>query len=163
MVRSNRTPSGYTLIEILTVLGIAAIVATIAWPATEDLIERAELSSAARTMVGDIRLVQREARVSGRTLTLIVDPGSGSYAVSRPDTHTQTRRLAPTLRFGLPDNPASDGVTFRDNTVFIAPRPGPQSSIGSISITTRRGAARRVTVSLTGHTAITVWDGRQWN
>jgi prepilin-type N-terminal cleavage/methylation domain-containing protein len=160
---SLQAHAGYTVIELVTVLAIMAILGAMAWPATADLVERTELASAARVFVGDIHDAQREARATGRRLALVVAPSTGVYATVFPDGAVRGHRLPTALAFGVPDNPASDGVTFRDNTIWIAPRPGPQSSVGAVTIRTRRGAARKVTVSLTGHTSVAVWDGSRWN
>lgn len=164
MMRSTiRAHAGYTLIELVTVLAIMAILGAMAWPATADLVAGVELASAARVFVGDIQRAQREARATGRRLALVVAPATGTYATVFPDGARRGHRLPAALAFGVPDDPASDGVTFRDDTIWIAPRPGPQSSMGSVAIRTRQGAARRVTVSLTGHTSVAVWDGSRWN
>jgi len=158
-----RAHAGYTVIELVTVLAIMAILGAMAWPATADLVERVELATAARVFVGDIQKAQREARATGRRLALVVAPSAGAYTTVFPDGAVRGHRLPTALAFGVPDNPASDGVTFRDNTIWIAPRPGPQSSVGAVTIRTRRGAARKVSVSLTGHTSVAVWDGYRWN
>jgi prepilin-type N-terminal cleavage/methylation domain-containing protein len=159
---NSSSHAGYTVIEIMVVLCITAILATVAWPTSMDFVERAELSSAAQTVVDDIRRIQREARVSGERFGLVVDPASGTYVAVSMTGALRGHRLPTSLAFAAPDNPESDGVTFRDNTVWVAPRPGPQGSVGSISIRSRNGSARKVTVSLTGHTSIAVWDGQQW-
>jgi Tfp pilus assembly protein FimT len=151
------------VIELVTVLAIMAILGAIAWPAMATVVERAELASAARVLAGDIQHAQREARATGKRLAVVVNPSTGSYATVWPDGTERRHRLPASLVFGVPDDPESDGVTFRDNTIWIAPRPGPQSSVGSVGIRSRHGAARKVTVSLTGHTSIAAWDGSQWN
>ncbi len=160
---SSRTHAGYTAIEILVVLGMLAILAGMAWPKVSEWIERAELSSAAQVLVVEIRRVQREARASGRRIRVVVAPPAGAYSAVFPDGTVRAHRLAASLAFGFPDNPSADGVTFRDNTIWIGPRLGPQNSVGSIGIRSRSGAARKVTVSLTGHASITAWDGSRWN
>lgn len=158
-----RSHSGYTGIELLTVLTILAILGAMAWPVLEDMTDRAQLASAASVLAGEIQQAQRDARATGRRLSVVVDPATGSYATVWPDGAVRHHRLPAPLFFGVPDNPTVDGVTFRDNTIWIAPRPGPQSSVGSVGIRSRRGAARKVTVSLTGHTSIASWDGSRWN
>jgi type II secretory pathway pseudopilin PulG len=150
------------MMEIMVVLAVAAILASMAWPKTMDFVDRAEVSAAAQTLVDDIRRIQREARTSGQRLGLVVDPTSGAYVAVSPLGPLRSHGLPMSLAFGAPDNPESDGVTFRDNTVWVAPRPGPQNSVGSISIRSRNGSARKVTVSLTGHTSIAIWDGQRW-
>jgi Tfp pilus assembly protein FimT len=160
---ASQYETGYTVIELVTVLAVMGILGAITWPAMGTVVERAELTSAARVLAGDIQQAQREARATGRKLAVVLDPSTGSYATVWPDGAERRHRLPASLVFGVPDNPESDGVTFRDNTIWIAPRPGPQSSVGAVGIRSRRGAARKVTVSLTGHTSIATWDGSRWN
>jgi type II secretory pathway pseudopilin PulG len=149
--------------ELVTVLAIMAILGAITWPAMAAVVERAELASAARVLAGDIQQAQREAKATGKRLAVVVNPSTGSYVTVWPDGAERRHRLPASIVFGVPDNPESDGVTFRDNTIWIAPRPGPQSSVGAVGIRSRRGGARKVTVSLTGHTSIATWDGSRWN
>lgn len=157
----NRSHSGYTLVEMTVVLGIMTVLAAIAWPLTADLVAGAELATAAEMIRTDIRRAQREARVSGRTLVMRVDPASGAYTIGPLGGPGRLNRLSQGLAFTSTDGSDPDGVTFRDNTARFSPRPGLQSSLGSITVQSRRGA-KRVTVSLTGHASITTWDGRQW-
>lgn len=157
----NRSHSGYTLVEVTVVLGIMTVLAAIAWPLTSDLIDRARLVTAAETLRGDIRKAQREAHASGQALELRVDPSVGVYTIGPIGGSGRLSRLPAGLTFGSPDSADPDGVTFRDNTARFSPRPGLQSSFGSISVQSH-GGARKVTVSITGHTSITRWDGRQW-
>jgi prepilin-type N-terminal cleavage/methylation domain-containing protein len=163
VTRQPNADTGYTIIEILAVLAMAAILAAKARPFTADLITRAQLASAAHVLVDDIRRAQRQARATGQRMSLTVDALSGTYVTASPEGMIGAHRLPPALSFGAPDAPESDGITFRDNTVWFAPRPGPQNSVGSISFRSRTGGARKVTVSLTGHTTVLVWDGNAWN
>jgi type II secretory pathway pseudopilin PulG len=160
---SLRSHTGYTVIELVTVLGIMALLGAISWPAMAIVVEHVELASAARVLAGDIQQAQRDARATGRRLAVVVDPSTRSYATVWPDGVERSHRLPASVMFGVPDNPESDGVTFRDNTIWIAPRPGAQSSVGAVGIRSRRGEARKVTVSITGHTSIATWDGSGWN
>ncbi len=157
----NRSHSGFTLVEVTVVVGIMTVLAAMTWPLTNDLMDRARLSTAVETLRGDIRNAQREARASGRALELRVDPRVGVYTIGPIGGAGRSSRLPAGLTFGSPDSADPDGVTFRDNTARFGPRPGLQNSFGSISVQSPV-SARKVTVSITGHTSITRWDGRQW-
>ncbi len=147
--------------EVIVVVGITVVLAAIAWPLSGELLDRIKLMTAAETLRGDIRKAQRDARASGHVLDLRVDPQAGRYTIGPISGAGRLSRLPEGLAFGSPDNADPDGVTFRDNTVRFSPRPGLQNSFGSITVLSR-GGARKVTVSITGHTSIARWDGRQW-
>jgi Tfp pilus assembly protein FimT len=147
--------------EVMVVVAIMGVLTVIAWPLTSTLLDRAELVTATETLRADIRRAQREARTVGRTLELRVDPPAGAYVIGPIGGQGRQSRLAAGLTFGSPDNTASDGVTFRDNIARFSPRPGLQNSLGSITVRSR-GGARKVTVSITGHTSIATWNGRAW-
>ncbi len=153
--------AGFTVMEVAVVIGITAVLAGIGWPLTNRLIERSELVATADVLRADLCAAQRRAHASGRVLEVRVDPATGVYVVGPAGGAGRMNRLPAGLTFGSPDNPESDGVTFRDNTARFTPRTGLQNSFGSITVRSRAGA-RRVTVSITGHTSIAKWDGRQW-
>jgi Tfp pilus assembly protein FimT len=147
--------------EVAVVIGITTVLAGIGWPLTSRLLDRSQLVAATDTLRAEVRAAQREARASGRVLEMRVDPSAGVYVIGPVGDAGRVRRLPDGVTFGAPDNADSDGVTFRENTARFNPRTGLQNSFGSITVRSRTGA-RRVTVSITGHTSIARWDGRQW-
>lgn len=161
MSTATRATRGYTLLEVMAVLGIIGGLAVSGWPVMTHLLTSAQLSTAAETIRSDIRRMQREARVSGQMVVMQIDPGAGRYTIGSLDKPSRRSSLPSGLAFASPDGSDPDGVTFRDNTVRVSPRPGLQSSVGSITVQSR-GGARRLTISITGHVSIKTWDGRQW-
>jgi prepilin-type N-terminal cleavage/methylation domain-containing protein len=159
--RHRHSEQGFTLLEVSLVVGIMGVLAAMAWPLTSDLIDRAALATTTDSLKSDIRKAQREARTTGRVLELRVDPLAGVYVIGPIGGSGRLSRLPTGLTFGSPDNANSDGVTFRDNTARFSPRPGLQNSFGSITVRSH-DRARRITVSITGHTAIAMWNGRGW-
>lgn len=158
---SPHQTSGFTLLEVSVVLSIMGVLAAMAWPLTSAWLDRAELVVATDTLRSDIRKAQQEARANGRMFELRVNAAQGQYVVGPVGRAGRVSRLQAGLRFGSPDSENSDGVTFRDNVVRFSPQPGLQNSFGSITVRSREGA-RRVTVSITGHTSIAAWNGREW-
>jgi Tfp pilus assembly protein FimT len=153
--------AGFTIIEATVVVAIAAVLVGLGWPLTSRLLDRSELVTAMDALRAEVRAAQREARASGRVVEMRVNPSAGRYVVGPVGERGRVSRLPAGVTFGFPDDAGSDGVTFRDNTVRFSPRTGLQASFGSIALRSR-GGARKITVSVTGHTAIARWDGRAW-
>lgn len=143
------------------VLGTMAVLAGLGWPLASRLLDRSELMTATDTLRAEVRAAQREARATGRVFEMRVDPSEGRYVVGPVGAPGRVSWLPAGVTFGFPDDAGSDGVTFRDNTVRFSPRTSLQPSFGSLALQSRSGA-RKITISLTGHTAITRWDGRAW-
>lgn len=163
MARIGEKPErGYTILELLVVLGMVAIVAAFAWPRMTELLPRTELTAAANTLVADIRWARQTARAQGRVLVVRFDPDGRVYSVGGETGLQRAVHLPATLSFGTPEDPGSDGITFRDNTIRFSPRPGLQNSFGSVSLRTLSGQARKITVSIAGYSSLTIWDGVQW-
>jgi hypothetical protein len=148
-------------LEVTVVLGITAVLAGLGWPLASRLLDRSELVTATDTLRAEVRAAQREARATGRVFEMRVDPPEGRYVVGPVGAPGRVSRLPAGVAFGFPDDAGSDGVTFRDNTVRFGPRTGLQASFGSMALQSR-SAARKITISITGHTAISRWDGRTW-
>jgi prepilin-type N-terminal cleavage/methylation domain-containing protein len=159
---TNQAEQGYTMLELLVVLGMVAIVAAFAWPRITELLPRTELTAATNTLVADIRLARQKARAQGRVLVIRFDPNGRVYTIGGETGSQRAVPLPATLSFGTPEDPGSDGITFRDNTIRFSPRPGLQNSFGSVSLHTPSGQARKITVSIAGYSSLAAWDGVQW-
>jgi len=74
---------GFTLLEILIVLVIIAIAATVVAPSLESGFRARELRSAVRAVAGSLRGMQSDAIRSGKTGTLVIDPVRNALAVDQ--------------------------------------------------------------------------------
>jgi Tfp pilus assembly protein FimT len=160
---ADRRETGYTLLELLTVLGMVAVAAAVAWPCAADLLQRAELSASTRALLADIRWARTAAQTQGRVFEMRFDPPRSLYTIGRVSGPPQRLAQLPgTLTFGSPVDSEADGVTFRDNAITFSPRASLQNSFGSVVLHTRTGLARKITVNIAGYASVTVWDGAQW-
>ena len=160
---ADRREAGYTLPELLAVLGLIAVAAAVAWPRAADLLQRAELSASTRALLSDIRWARTAAQTQGRGFEMRFDPPRSLYTIGRASGPPQRLvRLPGTLSFGSPVDPEADGVTFRDNAITFSPRTSLQNSFGSVVLRTPTGLARKITVNIAGYASVAVWDGTQW-
>ncbi|HEY8515009.1 MAG TPA: prepilin-type N-terminal cleavage/methylation domain-containing protein [Candidatus Binatia bacterium] len=74
MARRPGSEDGFTFLEILLVVGIIAVAATLVAPAIDAGMRAREVRSAVRAIAATLRTVQSDAVVSGRVQHLIIDP-----------------------------------------------------------------------------------------
>jgi type II secretion system protein H len=72
---------GYTLAELLTVIVIAGIIASIAVPRLSTFVRQLSARSAVSKLVSDLTLARTQAVREGRTVSLTVT-GTGTYTVT---------------------------------------------------------------------------------
>ncbi len=160
--RQRTEDAGYSLIELLAVVGVMAIIAGMGWPLVSEALQQAELTGATQTLMADIRRAQDTARAQGLTLYLRFDPPRGYTMWSTAELRPRTITFAGRVSLGSPADAESDGVTFRENTAIFGPRPGLSNSFGSVALRTPSGAARKITVNITGYTSVAAWTGSEW-
>ena len=77
--------AGFTLIELVIVLAILGVIAGIAVPRFASSQARYRADAAARRIVADLSLAQRQARFAGERRKIDFDLTRDSYALSRDD------------------------------------------------------------------------------
>lgn len=92
--RVRHSLSGFGLIELLVVLAVAAILATLAIPSMRDTIAQRELRNAEQTLAGLIRKTRTEARQRGTPITLRLQSSSATVTIQSADgSFLHTERL----------------------------------------------------------------------
>lgn len=160
---------GITLTELVTVMGIMAILVSIAVMSWRQYIERTKLRTAIETLEADIRRARWTARTTSKTCAIRFYPMTNSYTING----TYYAEIPHGIRFGAdpsvksrpsdPYNPPpSDGVTFdSDNRTYIYPS-GYVTPTGTIFLTDGIETVA-ITVAITGRPKI--WrhaGGRRW-
>jgi general secretion pathway protein H len=77
MRTTARNNDGYTLLELLVVLGILALIAAGAVPVASRAIESAMLNSDARAVMVELRRIANDATASQTTISLSENPDGG--------------------------------------------------------------------------------------
>jgi len=74
--------AGFSLLELVLVVAVLAIVAAIAAPRYANTLANQRLEAAARRIVADLALAQRQAKFSGTSQTVSFDASKSSYRLA---------------------------------------------------------------------------------
>ncbi len=138
---------GITLVEILTGLVIAAILATTATHTTRDLLDGWQLSSAVRQVVLDLRQARIRSITQARGQRLHFEPGASSYQLSAEQSRGQYEPTGPST--GLPPGISIASCSGRGENIAFRPR-GNAAAFGTLTLQSTKGAARRIIVDIAG-------------
>jgi type IV fimbrial biogenesis protein FimT len=95
-MRRRHLPSGFSLLELVIALALAAVMVAVATPNFAGLIARERLKSAAANLQADITLGRHAATQRGRTVHLVFQQGGQwCYAITL-DPHTDCKALSRT-------------------------------------------------------------------
>jgi general secretion pathway protein H len=142
----KRRNSGFTLIEVVVALTIAALLTAAAVPAVGRALERARTNNGARELVAALKSTRHEARASGVEALFTLDvatrlyriAGGGDRALPVPDGSTLTLLTA-----------ESERLTQTAGAIRFFPD---GSSTGGTITLANRGREQRVEIDwLTGH------------
>ncbi len=111
--------SGFTLIEIMIVVLIVAILATVALPAYQDSVRKGRRASAQGFLL-DVAQREQQYFIDGRTFTSTLS----DMGISVPDDVAKYYTVTVELEAGPPP----------DFTVIATPKSGPQYEDGKLSI-----------------------------
>lgn len=81
----DRGEAGFTFLEIILVVGIVAIAATLVAPAIDAGMRAREVRSAVRGVAGTLRTLQSDAVISGQVQHLAIDPHANELRVTTRD------------------------------------------------------------------------------
>ncbi|NLJ33709.1 MAG: prepilin-type N-terminal cleavage/methylation domain-containing protein [Firmicutes bacterium] len=131
--------AGYTLIEVIIVLLLLSILATIAWPALEVSLGRFLLEEAAQQLAREIRQTQQRAVVREESfwLTFIL---KSQYCLI---VDSSGKRVT----FTLPTGVKIEHTTFPNNEVTFHPSGAPSRG-GTITLINERGEKMYVMVTV---------------
>jgi prepilin-type N-terminal cleavage/methylation domain-containing protein len=104
MTSSRHDESGFTLLEMMAVVGIFGLLLAIAVPGATGAARTAKLKGASETLAADLRLARSMATAQRRTFAVAFHPNSYSVVrVSQPTT-VLTRQLPPGITCSAPDS-----------------------------------------------------------
>ncbi|MGE5545246.1 MAG: GspH/FimT family pseudopilin [Bacillota bacterium] len=100
--------SGYTLVELLSVLVILGLIAMLAWPRYQAMADKLALHQDAAILARELRLARQSAITYGRECAVIFEVDSTSYLVRQGENSrtVQMRRGVKTVWTRFPKDPA---------------------------------------------------------
>ena len=162
--RQSPFQRGFTLLELVVVVAIMGVVASLVFPALGDGLRRWRLQGAVREVAATLKFARNQSVAGRAPLQVILDRGRGVYWLDRPGDPARygpEQAIARGVRlFALPK-----GVRFGD-VAAAGPDPGAErvgivffpkgSSAGAeVQIVDGQGGAYRVSVdSMTGHARV---------
>jgi len=83
MSKRTLNNSGFSLVEVLIVIGMIIIIAAIAMPSLQGYVINRSLKSAAREVISDINECKERAISENREYRIILTPGTPNYTISQ--------------------------------------------------------------------------------
>lgn len=140
---------GFTLVEMLVVLAIIAMLLGMSIPFVSGFGKGMRLKTAARGIVGTLRLAKSSAITYRKACAVVFDPEEGEYWIEDHEGRVfeKKRGLPNSIRFEPRETTEDpDPITFEDDRLVFYPTGAIKGSGGSVTITDRRGDSKTVSV-----------------
>jgi type IV fimbrial biogenesis protein FimT len=138
---------GKSLVEILMVLAIVALMASLVGPVYSGILARSEAQSATAEIASQLRLARQLAMARRERLLVVFDPASRTISVQRADV----AGMLGVYRYG------DKGIVVEESTagprLFFHPT-GRSATATTIVVRDKQNRATKLTVSLTGRIAV---------
>ncbi len=151
--------SGFSLIEMLTVIAILTIILAIAMPNFNHYIHNTNLKTAGRDLAGDIFNTKQTAAAQGVHYKIIFDTGANNYRMIKGglnDADAYDEATAVTKSLGsIAGYITIDSTTYTpDDNPQIVFQPRGTTSAGSITLKNDIGSTIGITTSVMGKVSV---------
>ena len=160
----NPPRRGLTLVELVVVIALLAVVATLAMPYFGSVLARHRLKAAAETLAADIAQARFEAANRGSALYVNVRGSSQPWCWSvatAPGCDCQTLAM-PTCRLKAVRQQDFKGVSVRDDVQLVLQANGTAAAAQSLTMRSPQGEQLRVSTGPTGRAHVCSPEAPTW-
>ena len=140
---------GFTLIEMLTVIGIIAIVSAISFPVYQNMRPNITLNSTARDLATDMRYAQQLAVTEQINYNVIFNTSASSYEIRNSSTNAMVSNKI------LPSGITFYSITGLTGNVAKFTATGAAVQSGTIVLTNRKNKKSTIEIKPSGYVKIT--------
>jgi len=142
----------FTLVEMLVVLAVIALILSLSIPFTSGFGKGLRLKTAARAILGTLRVAKSNAITYRQKYTVFFDKEDEAYWIedSEGRLFERKRELPSSIKFENPDDENTDPITFEDDKVVFYSTGAIEGGSGSVTITNKQGNSK--TISIIGST-----------
>lgn len=166
---------GFTLVELMMVVAVIGVLASVAAFNALEILPRHQLHSAARDFAGYLRMARKKAIFETRASEVVFDMDGNTYSVDGrrvPYRGALDDHYGGGVRFGfgsatksasstaakLPSSP----ITFQGSPRRVNFNQRGLSNAGTVYFANRRGECCAVVVSTSGRIRLRTWTGTKW-
>ena len=159
-----RNKAGFSMIELMVVIGILAIVSAIAVPNLIAWYQHQGLRSAVVELQSNLQLAKMSAVKQNQDCSVTINIGAGSYNIPCTGKTVSLGTYSGGVVFDSPDGSATaDLLTFSSRGICASSLGGVSLTIGNVCLTNRdQSAFYRTRVFISGGVATSKWNGANW-
>ncbi len=140
---------GFSLIELIIVIGVIGIMSTVAAYSWNGYLNNSNLKTAAREVMSDIASCKQRSVSEGIQYCMQFTDGSPNYSINASScgapTQTQAKNIT-SFGSGL----TISNTNFNSDRVSFLPRGTLSSNLGTIVLTNNRNSTATITINITG-------------